>query len=57
MYADVMDKNDSSEAKMRGTMVQVSQSCDNYQQKKKTEVVHQQAHGKPYSEQTNKTPM
>ena len=28
-YADGMDKNASSEAKMQGAMDQVSQSCDN----------------------------
>ena len=30
LYADDMDKNASSEAKMQRTMDQVSQSCDNY---------------------------
>ena len=30
VYADAMDKNASSEAKMQRTMDQISQSCDNY---------------------------
>ena len=30
LYADDMDKNASSEAKMQRAMDQVSQSCDNY---------------------------
>ena len=30
LYADDMDKNASSEAKIQRAMVQVSQSCDNY---------------------------
>ena len=30
LYADHMDKNASSEAKMQGTIDQVSQTCDNY---------------------------
>ena len=54
LYADDMDKNASSEAKMQRAMDQVSQSCDNYDlnQHKKTEVVHQPAPGKPYNEPT-----
>ena len=30
LYADDMDKNDSSEAKLQRAMDQVSQPCDNY---------------------------
>ena len=55
LYADDMDKNASSEAKMQRAMDQVSQSCDNYDlliSTKKTEVVHQPAPGKPYNEPT-----
>ena len=55
LYADGMDKNASSEAKMQRAMDQVSQSCDNYDltiSTKKTEVVHQPAPGKPYNEPT-----
>ena len=55
LYADDMDKNASSEAKMQRAMDQVSQSCDNYYltiRTKKTEVVHQPASGKPYNEPT-----
>ena len=54
-YADDIDKNASSEAKMQNTMGQVSQSCDNYAltiSTKKTKVVHQTAYGKPYNEPT-----
>ena len=42
LYADDMDKNASSEAKMQRAMGQVSQSCDNYDltiSTKKTKVV------------------
>ena len=56
LYADDMDKNVSSEAKMQKAMDQVSQSCDNYDltiSTKKTEVVYQPAPGKPYNEPTN----
>ena len=55
LYANNMDKNASSEAKMQRAMDQVSQSCDNYDltiSTKKTEVVHQPAPGKPYNEPT-----
>ena len=54
VYADVMDKSASSEAKMQRFMDQVSQSCDNYdlriRTKKKTKIVHQPAPEKPYNE-------
>ena len=52
LYADDMDKNANTEAKMQRAMDQVSQSCDNYDltiSTKKTEVVHQPAPGKPYT--------
>ena len=55
LYADDMDKNASTEAKLQRAMDQVSQSCDNYDltiSTKKTEVVHQPAPGKPYNEPT-----
>ena len=55
LYADDMDKNANTEAKMQRAMDQVSQSCDNYDltiSTKKTEVVHQPAPGKPYNEPT-----
>ena len=50
LYADDMDKNASSEAKMQKAMGQVSQSCDNYDLtiSTKTEAVHQPAPGKAY---------
>ena len=55
LYADDMDKNASTEAKMQRAMDQVAQSCDNYDltiSTKKTEAVHQPAPGKPYNEPT-----
>ena len=55
LYADDMDKNANTEAKMQRAMDQVSQSCDNYDltiSTKKTEVLHQPAPGKPYNEPT-----
>ena len=55
LYADDMDKNASSDAKLQRAMDKVSQSCDNYDltiSTKKTEVVHQPAPGKPYNEPT-----
>ena len=55
LYADDMDKNASSEAKMQRAMDQVSQSCDNYDltiSTEKTEVVHEPALGKQYNEPT-----
>ena len=44
-----------SEEKMQGAVDRMSKACDNFQltiSTKKTEVVHQPAHGKPYSEPT-----
>ena len=55
LYADDMNKNASSEAKMQRATDQVSQSCDNYDltiSTKKTEVVHQPAPVKTYNEPT-----
>ena len=55
LYADDMDKNARSEAKMQRAMDRVSQSCDNYDltiSTKKTEVVHQPTPGKPCNEPT-----
>ena len=55
LYADDMDKNASSEAKMQRAMDQVSQSRDNYDltiSTTKTKVVHQPAPEKPYNEPT-----
>ena len=55
LYADDLERNASSEAKMQRAMDQVSQSCDNYDltiSTRKTEVVHQPAPGKPYNEPT-----
>ena len=55
LYADDMDKNASSEAKIQKAMDQVSQSCVNYDHTistKKTEIVHQPAPGNPYNEPT-----
>ena len=50
LYADDMDKNANSGAKMLDAMDQVSQSCGIYNQK--TDVAHPPAHVKPYSEPT-----
>ena len=50
LFADDMDTTASSEAKKQRAMDQVSQSLDNYDLTKKTEVVHQPAPGKPYNE-------
>ena len=52
-YADHMDMNATSEAKMQSAMDQVSLSCDNCDltiSTKKTEFVHRPAPGKPYNE-------
>ena len=55
LYADDIDKNASSEAKMQRAMDQVSQSRDNDDltvstKKTDSEVVHQPAPGKTYNE-------
>ena len=50
LYANDMDKNASSEAKLQRAMDQISQSPPI--STKKTEVVHQPAPGKPYNEPT-----
>ena len=52
LYADDVDKNASSGAKMQRAMHQVSQSCDIYDLTISTEVVRQSASGKPYNEPT-----
>ena len=64
LYADDMDKNARSEAKMQKAMDQGSHSCDNYdltistkstsrqRSGKTTEIVHQPAPGKPNNEPT-----
>ena len=64
MQTDVVDKllctddlaeNAKSEGKIQGTVDRMSKVCDNFQitiSTKKTEVVHQPAPGKPYSEPT-----
>ena len=51
-YADDMDKNASSEAKMQRAMDQVSQLCDNYDLtvSTKKQVLHQPVPGKPYGQ-------
>ena len=54
-YADDMAKNASTERKMREAMARVSRVCDSYDlniSTKKTEVVHQPAPEKPYSQPT-----
>ena len=56
LYADDMDKNARSEAKLQRAMDQVSQACNNTYDltisTQKTEIVHQPAPGKPYNEPT-----
>ena len=55
LYADDLAENAKSEEKMQGTVDRMSKACDNFQltiSTKKTEVVHQPAPGKPYSEPT-----
>ena len=55
LYADDLAENVKSEEKMQGAVDRMSKACDNFQltiSTKKTEVVHQPAHGKPYSEPT-----
>ena len=52
-HSDDMAKNASTEMKMQKTMSRVSQAGDKYDLRismKKTEVVYQTAHGKPYSD-------
>ena len=54
-YADDLAENAKSEEKMQGAVDRMSKACDNFQltiSTKKTEVVHQPAPGKPYSEPT-----
>ena len=50
LYADDMDKNARSEAKMKRAMDQVSHSCDNYDLTISTK--KKPAPGKPYNEPT-----
>ena len=55
LYADDLAENAKSEEKMQGAVDRMSKACDNFQltiSTKKTEVVHQPAPGKPYSEPT-----
>ena len=55
LYADDRAENAKSEEKMQGAVDRMSKACDNFQltiSTKKTEVVHQPAPGKPYSEPT-----
>ena len=55
LFADDMAKGASTEEKMQKGVDQVSDSCDSYDLTisiKKTEVVYQPAHGKPYKEPT-----
>ena len=53
---DDLAENAKSEQKMQGAVDRMSKACDNFQltiSTKKTEVIHQAAPGKPYSEPTN----
>ena len=55
LYADDLAENAKSEEKMQGAVDRMSKACDNFHltiSTKKTEVVHQPAPGKPYSEPT-----
>ena len=55
LYADDLAENAKSEEKMQGAVDRMSKACDNFQltiNTKKTEVVHQPAPGKQYSEPT-----
>ena len=55
LYADDLAENAKSEEKMQGAVDRMSKACDNFQltiSTKMTEVVHQPAPGKPYSEPT-----
>ena len=56
LYADDLAENAKSEEKMQWAVDRMSKACDNFQlaiSTKKTEVVHQPAPGKPYSEPTS----
>ena len=56
LYADDLAENAKSEEKMQGAVDRMSKACDNFQLRistKKTEVVHQPAPKKPYSEPTH----
>ena len=51
LYADDLAENAKSEEKMQGAVDRMSKACDSFQltiSRKKTEVVHLPAHGKPY---------
>ena len=55
LYANDLAENAKSEEKMQGAVDRMLKACDNFQltiSTKKTEVVHQPAPGKPYSEPT-----
>ena len=54
LYADDLAENANSEKQMQGAVDRMSNACDNFQEisTKKTEVVHQPASEKRYSEPT-----
>ena len=55
LYADDLAENAKSEEKIQGAVDRMSKACDNFQltiSTKTTQVVHQPAPGKPYSEPT-----
>ena len=55
LYADDLAENAKSEEQMQRAVDRMSKACDDFQltiSTKKTEVVHQPAHGKPNSEPT-----
>ena len=55
LYADDLAENAKSEETMQGAVDRMSKACDNFQltiSTKKTEIVHQSAPKKPYSEPT-----
>ena len=55
LFADDLAENAKIRGKMQGAVDRMSKACDNFQltiSTKKTEVVHQPAPGKPYSEPT-----
>ena len=55
LYAETLAENAKPEGKMKGAVDRMSKACDNFQftiSTKMTEVVHQPAPGKPYSEPT-----